>query len=69
MICRECGEYMELVDEGEDAAGARYDLFICIECGHEEAVRQADAPDQAPESPRYAWDPPDGSPWRGKRQK
>lgn len=63
MICRECGEYMELVDEGLDDSGARYDMYVCIECGHNEAVPQPDS-DSATASPRYEWDPPDGSPSR-----
>jgi hypothetical protein len=69
MICRECSEYMELVDEGEDEDGLRYDMFLCIECGHTEAVRQPGGEDDLSASaPHYEWDPPDGSRWRGKRQ-
>lgn len=60
MTCPECGEYMELVDEGVDSSGARYDLYLCIECGHSKAVPQ---PDQST-PPAYEWDPPDGSPRR-----
>jgi hypothetical protein len=56
MICKECGEYMEYIDEGEDENGQRYDLYICIECGYEEAVPQPDT--QSP--PKFDWDPPDG---------
>jgi hypothetical protein len=68
MICRECGEYMELLDEGTDDNGLYYDMYVCIECGHTEAVRQPDSADGADASgPRYEWDPPDGSRQRGKR--
>lgn len=60
--CPKCGEYLESVGEGTDEAGALYDLFWCLECGHEEAVPQAD---EQPLAPPHAWDPPDGAPQRG----
>jgi hypothetical protein len=61
---------MEWVDEGEDALGLRYDLYICMECGNTLALPQVDGKGDAGDAaPRYDWDPPDGSPYRGKRQK
>lgn len=60
--CPACGEYLEPAGEGTDAAGALYDVYICVECGHEEAVPQAEA---LPPPARCPWDPPDGAPQRG----
>ncbi len=60
--CPECGEYLEPAGEGTDEAGALYDVYICVECGHEEAVPQAE---ELAAPPPHEWDPPDGAPQRG----
>lgn len=59
MICKECGEFMEYTGEGIDDEERLYDLYICIECGHEEAVAQ-DEVANAPAPATFEWDPPDG---------
>jgi DNA-directed RNA polymerase subunit M/transcription elongation factor TFIIS len=59
MICKECGEYMEYTGEGIDDEERLYDLYICIECGYEEAVPQDKLENVSPPA-KFEWDPPDG---------
>jgi DNA-directed RNA polymerase subunit RPC12/RpoP len=57
LTCKRCGAYMEYTGEGTDPQEQLYDLYLCIECGHEQALPQ----DTRSERPgRYDWDPPDG---------
>ncbi len=64
MICRICGEYMEYTGKGIDTEQRLYEMYLCIECGHEEAV----AEENAEPRPSYpAWDPPDGTRSGGHR--
>lgn len=57
VICAECSEYMEFAGEGINEKDQRCDLYICIECGFQTAIVQADFRRQPPKA---AWDPPDG---------
>jgi hypothetical protein len=59
MICKNCGEYMEYTGEGSDPDEQLYDLYLCVECGHEEAVAQ-DKIESASPPAKFDWDPPDG---------
>lgn len=60
--CPNCGEYLEFAGEAIDDTGTLYDLFVCIECSHEEAIPQDD---EQPLPASREWDPPDGAPQRG----
>ena len=57
LACPYCGDYMEFFDEGVDAQGRRFDLYLCLDCGQQVEIGQGD-PRMTP--PRYPWDPPDG---------
>ncbi len=59
MICKKCGEFMEYTGEGIDEDEQFYDLYLCVECGYEEAVPQSKI-EGAPPSAKFDWDPPDG---------
>lgn len=61
LVCRHCGEYLEYAGEGTDTDRNLYDLYFCLECGHEEII----AKDALMVRDTYPdWDPPDGSPHR-----
>lgn len=55
LACPYCNDYMEFFDEGVDSDGKGYDLYVCLECGQQVNIAQ-----DAPHTPRYTWDPPDG---------
>ncbi|MBZ0291643.1 MAG: hypothetical protein K8L99_03660 [Anaerolineae bacterium] len=57
-VCPRCGDFLEYAGEGIDPQGHLYDLYLCIECGYEQANPQNEA--QRPPSNSHPWDPPDG---------
>jgi hypothetical protein len=59
VICKKCGEFMEYTGEGIDPDERLYDLYLCVECGHEEAVPQDEVADLSKPA-KFDWDPPDG---------
>ncbi len=58
VICKECGEYMDYTGEGVDSQQRLYELYLCVECGHETAVPQTKSGGTNPSY--FPWDPPDG---------